>query len=141
MEGDNSGKTKKKPNKIWSEINGWDVVILTETHLRDNEEERESFEKKFGGKIYEFFHATGKVSDKRGATIMIKKKILKNGRVDIEEQLDEEGRFAVIDIKNLMDRELRICGIYAENNAKQRKEWMKKLEKRLKKKMILRKLK
>ena len=78
----------------------------------------EEFEKKLGGEIYEFFHTVDKVSDKRGVTIMIKRKILKNGRADIEEQKDEEGRFVAVSIKNLLDRALEIGGIYADNNAK-----------------------
>ena len=51
---------------------------------------------------------------------------MKNGEEDIKEEIDEEvGRFNIVKIKNLLDRELVICGIYADTNARARKKWMK----------------
>lgn len=45
--------------------------------------------------------------------MMIKKRLLKNGRDDIKEEIDEEGRWVITTIKNVIEEDLVICGMYA----------------------------
>ena len=55
-------KTKKKMKKIKSEIEGYDIIILTETHLSKEEEEINKMEKHL--QEYNLFH----VHDKENAS-------------------------------------------------------------------------
>ena len=73
-----------------------------------------------------FKHAIDKeYGDRRGVTIMIKRKILKNGEEDIghiKEEIDDKEGDPPMKIKNLLDKELVICGIYADTNARAREK-------------------
>ena len=71
--GGRQDKTKKKMKKIKSEIEGYDIIILTETHISKEEEEINKMEKLL--QEYNLFHVHDKenASGRKGVTIGIKK--------------------------------------------------------------------
>ena len=73
-----------------SVICGFDVLILSETHLNNLEEERGKFEEKIG-KEYDFWHSVeGKEKEARnGVTIAIKKSIVSGKEVKVEMEMGD----------------------------------------------------
>ena len=134
MEWNINGWETKKIGKIWSEICGHDVVILTETHMNDSDEEIELFEKKLGGKTFMFFHSIDKENARNGVTIMIKRRLIRDERKDVECEKDEkDGRYVIVKIRGWTDQDIVLTGLYASTDNNERRKWMKKMEKRLKK--------
>jgi endonuclease/exonuclease/phosphatase family metal-dependent hydrolase len=133
-----SGYEGKKGNtkafKIKNEINSYDVVVLTEVHLKEGEED--SFEKlidKEGG--YYFFHAVEKIKKKGGGvTIMVKKKLVGGDESRIEGEVDNKaGRWAKVAIQGILEEKIQIWGIYAPNNPTERKKWLRDMGGRMRK--------
>jgi exonuclease III len=121
-------RKKRKVGYIQSEVQGKQVAVLTETHIKDKEE-AEEFERSVGGeREWIFGHAMGRNT---GVTIMIKRRILKNGSEDVKMEVDAGGRWVICTIKNLVEEEVVIAGIYASTKGNERVPWMKKMEKRL----------
>ena len=124
-------KRKAKAGHIRSEISSKQVVVLTETHIRD-EEDAEDLEKSLGGRReWVFGHAIGHKST-AGVTVMIKKRILKNGEDDVVMEVDAAGRWVICKIKNLMEDEVVIVGLYAPATQRRRAPWLKQLEEKVK---------
>ena len=111
-------KIKNKMNRVKSEINRYDIIILTETHLKEGEEE--DFECSLDKEVYFFTHAIEKNSEKRkaGVTIMVKEKLINRDREKIKVEVDpKEGRWVNVGIEGVMKNNLEVWGIYAPNNA------------------------
>ena len=111
---------KKKMKKRKSEIEGYDIVILTETHLDRDEKEIE----KMGKYLQEYntynVHDKHKPAARNGVTICVKKKIteIENIEIKTDEGEKEEGRWIRVRIKKALDKVINIWGIYAPTNAK-----------------------
>ena len=120
-------KEKRKMSKIKSEIEGYDVIILTETHLSKEEKEIEKMEKYLEEHRLQHVHAKIKPNERKGVTVGIKKKLLSAEEVKIEtdEGLEDEGRWIKIKINKLLDQPLTIWGIYSPAKLKERKAWLK----------------
>ena len=132
---DNWRVERKKSGRIWNEVNGSDVVVMVETHLK--REEREEFERKMGGhKAWVFVHAyQEKEGMFSGVTIMIKRKSLQKGEEDVEGEGDEkEGRWAIATVSNWLEEDVVICGLYAACDPKEREEWMEEMERKMEQK-------
>ena len=70
-----------------------------------DEEEKEEFEKRAGKEGWIYEHSIGE--NGRGVTMMIKKKILVNGEIDVSFERDEEGRW-IRRIKNILEEDIVI---------------------------------
>ena len=92
-------------------------MIPPEPHL--TEEDREGINNTLDERIWMIIHSIGENST-RGVTMMIKKRLPKNGRDDVKEEIDEEGRWVITTIKNVIEEDLVICGMYASTNVKER---------------------
>ena len=127
--GGRQDKTKKKMKKIKSEIEGYDVIILTETHLSKEEEEINKMEKHL--QEYNLFHIHDKenASGRKGVTIGIKKNRIEIENIEIktDQGEEEEGRWIRVTLNKMLDKPLNIWGIYAPTNAKNRKKWLREL--------------
>ena len=101
---------KKKMEKIKSEIEGYHIVILTETHLDTNEEEI----KKMGKYLQEYniynTHDKHKPAARNGVTICVKKKIteIENIEIRTDKGEKEEGRWIRLRIKKALDKVINI---------------------------------
>ena len=64
---------------------------------------------------------------------MIKRNVLKNGESDVNVECDDNGRWIIMKIKNLVDdmNEVMICGLYASTDPTQRVKWMKEMGERM----------
>ena len=72
--GGKQDSVKKKMTKIKNEIQQYDIVILTETHLADNEEDIEKM-RKYQQEYYTYnVHDKDRSSARSGVTICIKKR-------------------------------------------------------------------
>ena len=133
-------KTKRKIHKIKSEIQGYDIVILNETHLDKVEVER--FEKFFDrDKNYTMYHATRIMKDKdkgekdrrrNGVSIIIRNNIMQDCEIEIEKD-DVEGRWIKMKVQKDGEKDMVFWGIYAPVKPTERKKWMKEMGKRMKK--------
>ena len=126
----------RKIRRIRGEVGEYDVFILTETHTADDDEEREMFAKFF--KDFHVFHVHAREDGGRrlGVAIGVKKKKVEENDITIEKEEDGEGgRWIVMTIKGMMAEPLHIWGIYAPvKTPVDRKKWMEKLEREMKKK-------
>lgn len=126
-------KGAHKTGKIWSEICKYDVIILNETHLKNDEDDIREFENKFGESKYIFVHATHAHLAQNGVTVMINRKYITNEHTQLQIEKDaEQGRWVCISIKTWMETDVILCGVYLDNNEKLRKKWMRDFGKFLK---------
>jgi len=127
--GGRQDKIKKKMRKIKGEIEGYDIIILTETHLSKDEEEITKMEKNL--QEYNMYHVHDKInaSGRKGVSICLKKNTINIEEVEItsDEGNDDEGRWIQIKLNKILDKPINIWGIYAPTEAKTGKKWMKKL--------------
>ena len=121
--------------KVKSEIERYDIVIFTETHL-DRKEEDIS---KMGKYLHEYnvynVHDKDRSSTWNGVTMCVKKMIVRIENISVQTDTGEreEGRWLKIIIMKAFDKPLNIRGIYAPTKAKNRKECIKEFVKELKK--------
>jgi len=92
----------RKIRRIKGEVIKYDVFILTETHVADDEEEREAFNKNF--KEYQVYHVHAKEGGnggrRLGVVIGVKKSRIEETEIEIErETSDEGGRWIVMTMK------------------------------------------
>ena len=129
---------KKKIRRVKGEVIQHDVFILTETHLKDDEEDVRRLEKEFPE--YSMFHVHMDEKEKRskkGVTVGIKKRRIDEKDIRIERdkgEKGERGRWIRVTIKGLLDEDLHIWGIYAPVVATDRKKWMREVGKKIGKK-------
>ena len=134
--GDGKEEHHKKIRRVKGEVIHYDVFVLTETHLRDEEGDIKEFEKEF--KEYHLFHVhmDGVGKSKKGVTVGVKKKRIEMSDIEIERdegEPGERGRWIRLTLKKVLDKELDVWGIYAPVNVRERKTWMKKLQKKMEK--------
>jgi hypothetical protein len=133
-------KGKRKIRRIRGEVEGWDVFILTETHCEDNDQERAAFNAHF--KDYHVYHVHAKEDGGKrlGVAIGVKKTRIEEEDIEIEREKDGEGgRWIVMTITGMMEKPLHIWGIYAPvKTALNRKQWMEKVGRKMKKKKGMR---
>ena len=149
-------KGNRKIKRIHGEATRYDAFVLTETHVADEEEEREAFNKHF--KEYHVFHVhakrgrekggkekgEGKGGEKEkgsggrrlGVAIGIKKRKVEAKDIEVKQEQDGEGgRWIVVTIKGMMTEPIHLWGIYAPVKTEvDRKKWMEKVGKEMKKK-------
>ena len=132
------GTENKKIRSVKGEIEDFDMFILTETHLK--KEDTEHFEKHF--KEFFVYHAHAKeLAGKRlGVTMGIRKKLTEEKRIEIDREKDDEGgRWMRMTLTGLTEEPLHTWGIYAPTQtAKDRKKWMRKVGREMKRKEGLR---
>ena len=132
-------KGDRKINKITGEVRKYDVFVLTETHLEDEENEKKAFNKYF--EEYHVYHAHRKeqASQRCGVAIGIRKTKVEEKDIEFEREAEGEGgRWVRATIRGVMEEELHIWGIYAPTVATDRKVWMRKVGERIKKKKGIR---
>ena len=119
---------KRKMSKIKSEIEGYDIIILTETHLSKEENEIKQFEKYLQEYRLHHVHDKYKSSGRKGVTIGIKKNLIDEKDITItsDKGTEDEGRWIRAEIKTILNKPLCIWGIYAPTIAKDRRSWLKK---------------
>ena len=131
------GRGFKKIRRVESEVDNYDVFVLTETHLREDEEDVTRFEEEFQG--YRLFHVHMDEKERRskkGVTVGIKRNRIEEKDISIERDKgtkEEKGRWIRLTIKGVLEEDLNIWGIYAPVVAVDRKRWMRELGKRMKK--------
>ena len=110
--------------KIKSEIEGYDIIILTETNLSKEEEEINKMGKHL--QEYNLFHVHDKenASERKGVTIGIKKNRIEIENIEIktDQGKEEDGRWIRVTLNKILDKPLNVWGIYAPTNAKNRKK-------------------
>jgi exonuclease III len=115
--------TKNKINRIRGEMYGYDVCILSETHLCDGEEEE--FERNFiHDKNVSFIYANAKGEEQGRNGIVI---IIRNNAIE-EKEIKEDmlrGRWIQMKIRNVMEEDVILMAMYAPVNVTDRKKWMR----------------
>ena len=112
----------------------YDIFILTETHVENEESEIKAFNKYF--EKYHIYHAHRKeqASQRCGVVVGIRKKKVEEENIEIEKEVEGEGgRWVRVTVKGVMEKALHIWGIYAPTRAKDRPNWMEKVGKKMKK--------
>jgi exonuclease III len=131
---------QRKIRRIRGEVGDCDMFILTETHVEDDDKERATFDSNF--KDFHVFHVHAKEDGGRrlGVAMGVKKKKVEENDIEIEKEKDGEGgRWIVMTIKGMMAEPLHIWGIYAPvKTVLDRKKWMEKLGREMKKKKGMR---
>ena len=123
-------RRKPKRNKIRSEIERYDIVTLTETHM--NKEEIEEFEKTIG-KDYNCYHSINTSKKNRaGVTIMIKNNIFEDRQIKKVEIDPRGGRWIIITVAYEDGEDRNFCAFYAPNKASERIKWLQAWSKKTK---------
>ena len=90
----------------------------------------------FGKETYFFYHAIVKEEGhaRCGVTIMVKRKVLDRDDERITAKIDEsEGRWVMIRMKGLLEKDLTIWGMYLSTKPTERKKWMGEMQERVEK--------
>ena len=124
-------KTKRKFNRILNEMNGYEVVILTEIHLKDDEIER--YKKMMRKRKWMSYFSNNKSVSRGGVMISVRMGVMDESQIEAEDD-GGEGRCLMLTMKNVWSEDVVLCGLYAPVNGLERQTWMKKVGKRMKKK-------
>ena len=131
--GGQQDNTKRKMGKIKGELEGYDIIVLTETHLSREKEEVDKFEKHLQDYNMHHVHDKTNSSGRKGVSIGIRKATINDNKVTflLDEGEDDEGRWLRVTLTNVLDKPINIWGIYAPTNATERKKWMQTLGNKL----------
>jgi exonuclease III len=105
----------------WLKQKKYDVVLLQETHC-NNDVESKNWANEWGGTC--FWNNAN--SSSKGVGIMIKDKLSLN--IKNTKSLDEKGRLLSVDIQLSDNQTYTLASVYAPNNLRERKQFIKNLQ-------------